>query len=82
MAYITLNLLEMGTVQFSLRWFLEYHMAITLKKIECANHAVKCYRTVLEHLINDKPSYKGRGKLTEAMRKKLEECHHNAKPGD
>ena len=53
-----------------------------IKKIECANHAVKCYRTALEHLINDKPSYKGRGKLTEAMRKKLEECHQNAKPGD
>ena len=42
-----------------------------IKKLECANHAVKCYRTALEHLTNDKPSYKGKGKLTEAMRKKL-----------
>ena len=40
-----------------------------IKKVECANHAVKCYRTALENLINDKPSYKGRGKLTQMMRK-------------
>ena len=42
-----------------------------IKKLECANHAVKCYRTALENLINDKPLYKGRGKLTQNMRKNL-----------
>ena len=42
-----------------------------ITKIECANHCVKCYRTALEKLAQDKPSCKGRGKLTEAMRKWL-----------
>ncbi|XP_065907494.1 uncharacterized protein [Dysidea avara] len=42
-----------------------------IKKVECANHAVKCFRGKLESLVLDKPSYKGRGKLTEAMRKRL-----------
>ena len=42
-----------------------------IQKIECANHATKCYRTALEKLTQDNPSYKGKGKLTEAMRKRL-----------
>ena len=42
-----------------------------IKKLECANHAIKYYRTALENLINDKPLYKGRGKLTQNMRKNL-----------
>ena len=42
-----------------------------IEKMECANHAVKCYRTALETLVQDKPHYRGRGKLTEAMRKRL-----------
>ena len=42
-----------------------------ITKIECANHCVKCYRTALEKLVQDKPSYKGRGKLTETMKKRL-----------
>ena len=40
-----------------------------IKKLQCADHAVKCYRSALEKLINDKPSYKGRAKLTVTMRK-------------
>ena len=28
-------------------------------KVECANHAVKCYRNRLEGLCNDKPQYRG-----------------------
>ena len=28
-------------------------------KIECANHAVKCYRTRLEQLVKDYPSFCG-----------------------
>ena len=42
-----------------------------IQKIECANHATKCYRSALEKLVHDNPSYKGKGKLTDAMRKRL-----------
>ena len=42
-----------------------------IQKEECANHAVKCFRTSMEQLVKDKPQYKGRGKLTEQMRKRL-----------
>ena len=47
----------------------EWGHAIT--KQECANHAVKCFRSHLENLVKDKPQYKGRNKLTEAQRKRL-----------
>ena len=42
-----------------------------IRKLECANHACKCYRGALEKLVHDNPSYKGRGGLTEKMRRKL-----------
>lgn len=42
-----------------------------IQKQECANHAVKCFRSSLEKLVKDKPQYKGKGKLTEQMRKRL-----------
>ena len=42
-----------------------------ITKLECANHAVKCYRSSLEKLVQDKPSYKGKGGLTLKMRKCL-----------
>lgn len=42
-----------------------------ITKQECANHAVKCYRSALENLVKDKPHYKGRHKLTEVQRKRL-----------
>lgn len=42
-----------------------------IKKQECANHACKCYRSALEKLVQEKPEYKGRGGLTERMRKRL-----------
>ena len=38
-----------------------------ISKQECANHAVKCYRSSLENLVKDKPQYKGRHKLTESQ---------------
>ena len=41
-----------------------------IQKLECANHACKCYRGALEKLVHDNPSYKGRGGLTEKMRRK------------
>lgn len=33
-----------------------------IQEQECANHAVKCFRSSLEKLVKDKPQYKGRGK--------------------
>ena len=42
-----------------------------IKKLECANHAIKCYRGALEKLVQEKPHYKGKGRLTESMRKKM-----------
>ena len=49
-----------------------------IKKLECANHAVKCYRSALENLIHNNPAYKGKGKLTESMRKKLTKAARSA----
>ena len=42
-----------------------------IEKLECAKHACKCYRSGLEKLVQDKPSYKGRGGLTQKMRCQL-----------
>ena len=42
-----------------------------IRKLECANHACKCYRGALERLVQDNPSYKGSGKLTQKMRRRL-----------
>lgn len=42
-----------------------------IQKIECSNHACKCYRSSLEKLAADNPNYKGKGGLTEKMRKRL-----------
>ena len=49
-----------------------------IKKLECANHAVKCFRTSLENLVSTNSSYKGREKLTEAMRKRLTKAARSA----
>lgn len=40
-------------------------------KVECANHAVKCYRSRLEKIVQDFPRYKGKGKLTQRAIKRL-----------
>ncbi len=42
-----------------------------IRKLECANHCCKCYRGSLEKLVQDNPSYKGKGGLTEKMRRRL-----------
>ena len=42
-----------------------------IEKIEYANHAVKCYRSALENLVKEKRHFKGKGKLTEGMHKKV-----------
>ena len=36
-----------------------------ITKQESANDAVKCYRSVLENLVKDRPQYKGKHRLTE-----------------
>ncbi len=42
-----------------------------IRKMECANHVCKCYRSSLEKLVSENPGYKGSGSLTERMRKRL-----------
>ena len=42
-----------------------------ITKQECANHAVKCFRSSLENLVKTDPHYKGRHKLMKSMRKRL-----------
>ena len=37
---------------------------VYVEKIECTNHAVKCYRSRLEQLVKDNPQYRGKGGLT------------------
>ena len=46
-------------------------MGYSINKIECDNHSLKWYRSALEKLLHDSPSYKGKGKFTEGMRKCL-----------
>ena len=54
------------------------HFFIRIKKLECANHAVKCYHTALKNLVNNNLNYKGKGKLTEAMWTKLTKAGRSA----
>ena len=42
-----------------------------VEKIECANHAVKCYRSRLEELARDNPQYRGKGGLTKRAIQRL-----------
>ena len=42
-----------------------------IEKLECANHACKCYRGSLEKLVQVNPHYKGKGGLTTKMRQRL-----------
>ena len=56
-----------------------YHSVVTgvpsygrdITKVECANHAVKCYRNRLEALCIDKPQYCGKHGLSQAMMKRI-----------
>ena len=56
-----------------------YHSVVTgvppygrdITKVECANHAVKCYQNRLEALYNDKPLHRGKHGLSQAMLKCL-----------
>ena len=54
-----------------------YHSVVTgvplygrkITKVECTNHTVKCYRNRLEAWCNDKPDYRGKHGLSQAMMK-------------
>ena len=39
--------------------------------IKSSNHAIKCYRSSLKKLVQQKPKYKGKGRLSEPMRRRL-----------
>jgi len=47
-----------SSVYSSLVKALEWGYSIT--KIECANHSLKCFRSSLEHMVHENPSYKGK----------------------
>ena len=66
MASGTFGLLVMEIALFTTAWSLVYHHNYGRKitKVECANHAVKCYRNRLEALCNDKHG------LSQAMMKR------------
>ena len=38
-------------------------------KAECANHAIKCYRSALEKFAQENAHYRGKGQLTKNMQK-------------
>jgi hypothetical protein len=42
-----------------------------VQKVECANHACKCFRSNLEKLVLEKPHLKGKNKLTKVIRVRL-----------
>ena len=65
-----------SSVYSSLVKALEWGYSIT--KIECANHSLKCFRSSLEHMVCENPSYKGKNKLTENMRKRLTKSARSA----
>ena len=56
-----------------------YHSVVTgvpsygrdITKVECASHAVKCYRNRLEALCNEKSDYHGKHGLSPAMMKRI-----------
>ena len=43
-----------------------------MKRLESAYHACKCLRSYLEQFVCDKPTYKGKGKLTKLCRMKID----------
>ena len=51
-----------SSVMCTIRQSVPYGMFVG--KVECANHACKCYRSRLEQLAKDHPEYRGRGGLT------------------
>jgi len=51
-----------SSMMCTIRQSVPYGMFV--EKVECANHACKCYHSRLEQLAKDHPEYRGRGGLT------------------
>ena len=49
-----------------------------VEKIECANHAVKCYHTRLANIVKDNPSFGGSGNLTKDIITKITQAARKA----
>ena len=58
-----------SSVMANIRQLVSY--GIFVQKLECANHAFKCYRSRLEAIVKDFPHYKGRGGLTQMAIRRL-----------
>ena len=72
-AYATQHSLVTGTFQYMPTWSRKCQTGdIRYVRLSVPTmHAVKCYWGALEKLVAEKPHYKGKGKLTVAMRKRL-----------
>ena len=73
MAYTTQHSLVTGTVQCMPTWSHKCQAGdIRYIRLSAPTmHAAKCYWGALEKLVAEKPHYKGKGKLTVAMQKRL-----------
>ena len=69
--FVILNLWGMVIVQCTQHYSEVPVWGHDIKKIECANHACKCYRSSLEKLASENAEYRGKGGLTTKMRKRL-----------
>ena len=49
-----------------------------VEKIECTNHAVKCYHSRLANIVKDNPSFGGSGKLTKHSITKITQAARKA----
>lgn len=58
-----------SSMMCTIRQSVAYGMFV--EKVECANHACKCYRSRLEQLAKDHPEYRGRGGLTKRAMQRI-----------
>ena len=58
-----------SSVMANIRQYVVYGPFV--EKVECANHACKCYRNRLEELAKDHPEFRGRGGLTKRAMQRL-----------
>ena len=58
-----------SSVMATIRTAVPYGMFV--EKLECANHACKCYRNRLEALAKDHPEFRGKGGLTKRVMQRL-----------
>ena len=56
-------------MQFALGFYISYGRFV--QKLDCANHAVKCYRSSLEKLAKDNSQFKGRSGFTSSKMQQL-----------